>query len=801
MRRLPIAIALTAAACGGASTEVGITFPDQAAHDATSVIAVTAFEPLLLGEDGKPGFVRCEDVGVFPPTRKIDPDTINAMPNLGRVLTELRENTTFPLDGDWSLDIPQVKENNPDNPWGAVMMYIEARGEVRAPPDQGGGQVQATLLSGCYCVRTRDGSHSDRTLDQTVKTACVSMDENQGKARELVLAPVMNPVFRLDACGVEELTSPKNQTLSPGPIVCASTKRCDDLSTGGQNCFRCTQPCTELDDLRNVPIQFTVDQPSGASEPKSQIVLSDKRGQARGLISVDDCANPIKVRAQVVGRKDTEVEFEVACVAPVSRFECVEEDLPSLKEPVSITTIPGGSGQPDYVAILYSTGMNSSIEVRNPVTGGVAQEIAYAGESARAIHGFSYELGTRPQDRARPALAVVTSRMEGGRDVARIYVYEWIGGQLVPQPGVPFTKDCPQWVCTIPMPVSYKVGPNCTGTQTMCGEPVDNAGNPLTECGTTTPCVCPGERPACGCRLTVEFQTEVTVTSADLDNDGRSDLAIATSSDLPITVYYSAQAPADAMYRDDGCTCSRHAQAPTTFELVNFGGPEEDPQMPFIDLVIGAPGGAFVKYGSPNPNNGGQILACGQPSRFGGLVPVRDLGRGRFQCNPFIDAMCTGYEDIVMVAAKSLGGGSFDDPGTIRVIFGSPRDLSLDDNLFDQSGTNVELIPRTLEGEEEPRDPRSVEVGDINFDGHEDLAVLFGSSEELHVWLGASNHGLGEVESGVNLKSCGVVDGSCSPLRQFALADFDGDGTKEIAVICDATSDARLRRYDPQVMR
>lgn len=183
-------------------------------------------------------------------------------------------------------------------------------------------------------------------------------------------------------------------------------------------------------------------------------------------------------------------------------------------------------------------------------------------------------------------------------------------------------------------------------------------------------------------------------------------------------------------------------------------------------------------------------------------MPVRDLSRGRFACDPFTGASCDGYEDIVLVAAKSLGGGSFDDPGTIRVIFGAMRDLSLDDDLFNQAGATVELMARPLMGEEDPRDPRTAEVGDINSDGSDDLAVLFGSSEEIHVWLGAANHGLGEVSNGINLKKCdggSPADSSCSPLRQFALADFDANGTLEVAVVCDPTSDSRLRRYDPEV--
>jgi hypothetical protein len=155
-----------------------------------------------------------------------------------------------------------------------------------------------------------------------------------------------------------------------------------------------------------------------------------------------------------------------------------------------------------------------------------------------------------------------------------------------------------------------------------------------------------------------------------------------------------------------------------------------------------------------------------------------------------------------MVAAKSLGGGSFEDPGTIRVIFGANMDLSKDDRLFDRPGATNELIPQALPMRDSPLDPRSAQVGDFNNDRYDDLAVLFGSAEEVHVWLGSGNKGLGEVTRGINLDACdaaAIPTGKCSPLRQFTLADLDGNGTKEVIVICDPTANARLRRYDPVV--
>jgi hypothetical protein len=840
------------AACGGATDKIALVFPDQVSRKSTSVVAVTAFEPFMYPPEmnADPILVECGDFGVFPPTRKpftigdqvvtIDPDQISTTAGLGRLLTDMRVSDSFPLEGgEWSVGLQKLAQSA-KNPWGAVMVYIEARGEVRAPQAQGGGQVSATLLAGCYCVSTLDGNYgANPQLDQQVRNACPQLSLNSGSSREVQLKSVLDPVFHLEACSVQQLTAPKSQALSPGPAVCITTTRCDDPAAGGGGgtgpsgaCFKCQQPCSELTDEKNVPILFTVDQAGGSSMPKQQIVLTDMGtpdnnmiGTARGEVTVDDCASPITVHAQVVGRPDTNVDFSVSCVSPVTGFACKDETLlPVMKEPADMTTIPGVHGEKDVIAVLYDSGQHASVEVRDQT--GVLSTVDYPGETARAVKGYAYDLAMRPQDQGRAVLAVVTSKtiQALAKEQIQVYLYEWASGQLrthdgSPMPGKPFNQDCTRWNCPCQIAKSYIESttgmsgcmtpgpPLCTslGDVVMPGDPM--CGMPLEMCSATSPatCSCPGSTfDPCSCHLAVEFQTEVTVETADLDYDGKADLAIGTSSDLPINIWYSSETSTVGLYKDD-CSCGRFAQAPTTFELLDFGTPPPDkPGHPLVDLVIGAPGGAFVRYATLEGDGRGKI-ECEQPERFGGLVPVRDLARGFFQCNPQVPGnTCEGLQDLVMVAARSLGGGSFEDPGTIRVIYGSDADLSKDDRLFERAGATIELIARALPMHEDPRDPRSARVGDFNNDGNDDLAVLFGSTEEVHIWLGSGNKGLGEVNNGINLDSCETAPAptaKCSPLRQFALADLDGTGTKQVLVICDPTAMARLRRYAPMVSK
>lgn len=757
MRASMAALFLSAAACGGTSDEVALVFPDEASREATNAIAVTAFEPLITPDGADiPSFIRCDQIGVFPPTRLIDPDNITAEANLGRVLSEPRESQEFPFDGDWSLDIPKVNES-PENPWGAVMIYIEARGEARAPAEQGGGAVPATLLNACYCVRLLEGRHNNTALDQTVKGACPLLSESTGDERTIELTAVMPASFTLQPRGVLEPNSPKNQVLAPGPVAEVLANRCGEGSSG--ECFRCMQPCRELENRGGVPVMFTIDQPNGGSTPLRQIALTDEKGNVRAEVTVDDCSNELRVRGQVVGRSDS-IEYNVTCVNPVKEFSCENEvRLGTGREPVSMSRLPGPPGQPDSVAILFDAGLRSTLEIRNPTRPEQTVALEFPMEAARAVYGYYYDLGSRPEDATRPVLAVVTSKSEGNRDQVYLRLFEWTGTALIPHSPEVFNQDCGTCICPV------------------------TAGQ------------------MCDCKLAVQFQTEVTLTHADLNGDGYADLVLGTSADIPVTTYYSLgmNPPMGELYNPSDCKCAKFAQAPTTFDIVDFGGPSENASMGLYDLVIGAPGGSFVKYASQTASISANRLSCGQPSRFGNLVPVRDLARGRFACNPEVPGnTCTPYQDVVIVAAKSLGGGSFDDPGTISVVFGAGEDLSLDENLYQRTNAALELLPLTLEGEEAPKDPRTVEVGDLNGDGNDDIAVLFGSSEEIHVWLGGSNKGLGEVESGINLEVCEGTD-MCSPLRQFVLADFDADGTREVAVICNPTAEPQLRRYKPEV--
>lgn len=786
-RSAPLVLGLTVgiAACGGADEEVILEFSSAVALEHTTVISVTAFEPILREPSAQTlTFAGCDAIGPFPPVRSLNPDAIDQS-NLLRPALSDRESESYPLGGDWSVSFDRPELNEETNPWGAIAVYIEARGDARAS-EGGTGQVAATLLTGCYCVRTRDQGFSNpelAELDKVIRKKCPLLDEEGGAGERTVeLKAVLPPEFHLEACeGINTITTPKNSVMLPGPQVCLRVARCDNVQTP-QDCFDCeSRRCAELDDMRHAPIAFTVEQPGGATTPLSQVILTDEQGRASGNIRVDDCSKPIVIAAQILGRPEETLRFDVSCVPPVTAFECTRETpLNGAFEAVAITTLPGEPGTCgpttphlcDQVAILYENSADGArLEVLNP-NGGPAYVKSFPGKSAHAVHGFFYE----PDTQGQPSLAIVLTSPTDGM---QIYVYSWLDGELVGS--------------TMSGEEGLLQGPcawfdTCSSNSACVGDP--DCSN-MSESCTSGTC-----KLADDCWPKLLPQNRVSIETRDIDLDGKSDLVVGNNGVLQLVFFYSGLAGPDQLYGTDQCACGRFGQAPNAFTLTNIGGAVPDAST--TDLVIGSAGGSFLKYA--NPIAGGSELTCGQSSPLGDGMSVRDVQAGTFACQPQSQS-CVAYEDVVIVSARGISGGSLDEPGFIRVLFGSNNDLSVSGDVLDIPGITLGLVPSAITDRGEPRDPRTAQITDFNGDGHRDLAVLYKASEEIHVWLGASNRALGEVHGGVVLQNCmdNQLSDTCAPMPSFATPDLDGDGRSEIVVICEPMSaQARIRYFKTQ---
>ena len=788
-------------ACSSADADITLRFASPEARAQTRLVAFTAFEPILAQPDTidqVPRFVTCDEVGVFGPTRIIDPATISTVPNLAGVVSE-RTSQTFPLDDDWQVDLQSNALNEELNPWGAVMVFVEARGDARAPASQGGGQISTTLLSGCFCLRTTpDGSYPDASLDQRVKQACPSIEGDGSVTSQVVeLNPVAPEPFRLETCnGFDQLTAPRNELLAPGPGVCLETTQCNTLSIPGP-CFDCEQPCSELDDMANVPVQFEVFRGNRLSSEETQVVLTDVTGRAEAQVDIGTCAEPIRIEAQVIGRTNERASFDVACVESVAGFDCpVEVNLATNRLPRAMTRVVGNTTACangdlracDRIAVLSDDGGTvTELTIHDALSGAVLTSTSFQAEKGHAIHGYFYEPPGAGRPGSNPLLAVATSNSTNALRM-RVFQWDYERSALIPHDGGSglITAACDQWLCGSLQPCSSGVMSCADSDREVCSQNTCQLRG-MEEDG------CSLEAPVfCNCEQKIEFQTRVTLRSRDLDNDGFADLAVGNSGELNIHILYSGRRTPGTLYGDN-CTCGQFGVTPNVFGLMTLGGAVPTPTE--SDLVLGSNGGLFVKYADRISPNIPVSLHCGQPRAVGDNAAVRDLQVAPLRCR-LGELTCAEYEDVVAVSARTVAGGSLNDPGAVRVLSGSPVEL---DPARIPPGVRRELVPRRFEGRPgRPEDPQRAQVADFNSDGHLDFAVLYKGSQEIHVWLGASNGGFGEVSRGILLDECDAgFSTECPPLSELIAVDGDGDGRSELAVICSPSQAASLRVYAP----
>jgi hypothetical protein len=736
MARRPLVLGLlVSVGCGGTEVGLDLVFPDSASHEATTLIATTAFEPLApIAAGGTLDFLPCGTVGAFHPAHAIRPDE-DGFARFRQRFSDVRETHALTKDG-WSLSIPRPTADA-QNPWGAVMVFVEARVEA-VQWGAGAPSSESTLLEGCTCFRTADGIHRDVALDRRVKNACPELDDPM-RASDLELHPIVDSAHHLEACDIQTLTAPKNQRLYPGPGACV---RADPGASHVPDCLGVSTTCTNPDDLSGVPILFMVDQPDGRTTVEANAVITDPMGEAHTPLLADGCDARLRLRGAIAGEAVNAVEWVATCVDGIAGFSAAPDVPLSGGGAIrGITTIPGASPDPDLLAIMYEGSATGSIELLNPAQRATPiAHLDYPGERPRAIVGFSYQLGPNDHMGTRPALALVTTIGEPPNTVTRLYVYAWTQGQLVLQPGAPFTEACGQSMC---------------GPSTI----VD-------------------------CALQPDFSSRVHLAASDVDGDRFADLAIGTDAGLAVTIYGSrARGTAeDAMYAQQGCACANYATPPATFELVRLGTPSVAVDPPLVDLVLGGAGGARLRYAMPDKDRN-EVLACGSAEPLGFADAIQDIGRGRFQCDSWVSAgACENYEDAVIVGPEHR----------VRVVYGSTRDLGTNPQLPDPPDSRIDLDAQAILHRDPPKDPDAARSGLINGDRFDDLAVLYAAAREVHVWLGAGNRALGEVPHPIDLEAASA----CDPLPAFALADLDASGQKQIAVVCDPEGSApRLRRF------
>ncbi|MBI2373243.1 MAG: VCBS repeat-containing protein [Deltaproteobacteria bacterium] len=835
MRRVAWAFVLGGLACEEPSPQIDIVFPDTASQGLTTSIVVTAVEPLVtvteVGEERR--VVECGQLGVFPPTARYSRDGSDVA-GLEHVLLNRGEYRKYPLEGPWSLDIPKLKSSTDSNPWRAVMVHFEARGSAH-PYERGlGVPDEKTLLEGCFCMRLdENASHSDAALDGSVKAACPAASTFFEAPLEVQFKAVAPSMFRLAPYGIDSIATGGEQTLIAEPGVKVTTTRCSEGGEPGK-CFNCSEVCKELDDLKNVPIHVQVlEGPEGTKPAGVGVVLTDKAGRIVPEVEVGVCnEETFTVRASIVGRPEEHVDMEVRCVPKVAFGNSAEYEETG-EEIKGITSLPGdalGGGSFDRakLAVLSSTAEDAIVTLytgRSSSLDPIAKQ-TFPGERARGIFGFYYVVGRTAAERDKPLLAVATTGRAPGV-ILRLYRFDSASEDLE-------LVQTSSRACSV-----------CA-----CNQQRDfNDATPVCSNAACTNCYEP-----CDCSVSLGASNLIGMTANDLNGDGLADLGVAADSDVTLTVYYSSpSSPNEPPPLEATCKCAQLGKVLETYDLVQLGGPNETTAS--MDLIMGDGTGAFARYSkvvrpdgpscqTDDDCSGGRECwhKCSREGLCSEQCPEDDgrcVRRCTIQgaaCPDALEPTCTattgiagesvGYcagtplgcgqpasvwrlinihhvtrgrftdgelEDAVAVGAGSPVPG-FEGTGQIRILFGANVDLTTIDSQAPaiRERSHVELVPRPSQKQGgPPQGPRSAEVADFNGDGFDDLAVIYYNTEEVRIWLGGQSRGPGELDQEIRLNECGENCPSserCFPYDRFVATDMNGDGLDDIVVVC--TSDA-----------
>ncbi|MBI4819975.1 MAG: VCBS repeat-containing protein [Deltaproteobacteria bacterium] len=530
------------------------------------------------------------------------------------------------------------------------------------------------------------------------------------------------------------------------PGICLEPRPCGGTG-GSEPCYECSsESCEELGDLSFATVRIT-------SEPPGRVAVgaqvTDRRGMVVPRSNIDSCDGELSLSAEIPGRPESRIEVPIECT-PRVELQLVATQVISDSDPLLATV---RADDRDGIAVAFDA------------DGATEVELFRLGDRLEATSSADFPgekpLSMRGEKNQGSSLALLT---RGPTENAILRAFRATLG-------------------VESLTVVSTASGSCTR---VCAESCGDRG------------MCP------------KSVTSATLFGADVDLDGRADLAFATP-DGALSVYRSDAESEGVLHR---CECGellplravafdyREREGPTILfgskdglfvqgSTSRLAGPRcslttracesglecvqrcDDPfGTCFTPCVVGAadcPGRQVCIPSAPGSSSGlctRQTLGCDVPTKILDRGPVQGLALGRFD---------SGTEDDLAVLLESPNGPE------LSVLFGRLDAL--------QDGHRLSLYEMLADGST----PVAMAVAEVNADGFDDLVVLAHDRDQkarLDLWIGRGRGSMAPIV-GAPIR--------CDSVRaDLAMGDFDADGRDDVVVVCGASESSKLSIFAPR---
>ncbi|MBK6687532.1 MAG: hypothetical protein IPG45_23875 [Deltaproteobacteria bacterium] len=591
----------TAEPAGGPGLQV--VLPSESLGSISSELIATVLVPLLPQADRPTRFLECRDLLNPRLPLLIDFEHLGDAP-FGVVLEQRQPWSgagTPNLTGPW----PTVPIDPERNPWGAALIYLEARGPAQ---NRRGEITAATQLVGCTCFRTQDASHPDPVLDAAVKAQCPLPEASP---RPVPLVSGMERGWSVQHQRATTLVAPVGHPMTPGALV------------------KVVPPSAEHRIAGRV-VHFAVDLGSGPG-PWSAAV-TDEEGIAAFRPTLEGCGPGARILARLGPSDDPPLVFDLRCVPGIGSLGC-QDYLPLATNGVLFEVVERGAGLTPWLATI-SSDQPDLIRMLDPQRGFVAVAQSPSNQPA-ALYSFNLEVNVAEGSSGRPMVVSIWSDLNPTVIVHELDPERWTLTEVAR-----LDETCATWTCGSGLSCD-PLNP-CDPTEACVLGKCQRIGDQETSC--PLPADAPPSVAGCACAWSFDYNVGPYVTTGDLDGDGLNDLLVGGNRSSSL-VSYRAHSDGGPLYRNQTCNCGAYGAAPQALLLGRFrvlDGP--------LELAIATSVGLGLIAQHPE-----QGLICSTPN-YVGPEEIQQAVHARLGCTPALDPSCPPYQDLI-VRSRVAGDG------------------------------------------------------------------------------------------------------------------------------------------------